>query len=99
MQFWVYLLECSDGSLYVGHTDNLEVRLAAHQDGTFGGYTSTQRPVTLFFAETYDTREDAFKRERHIKGWSRQKKQALARGDWQALRTLAKTAHPSTSSG
>jgi predicted GIY-YIG superfamily endonuclease len=99
MQFWVDLLECSDGSFYVGHTDNLEIRIASHQDGTYCGYTSSRRPVTLIYSETYDTRDEAFHRERQIKGWSRRKKQALARQDWQTLRSLAKTAHPSTSSG
>ncbi|PYR39743.1 MAG: hypothetical protein DMF95_35110, partial [Acidobacteria bacterium] len=47
MQFWTYLLTCADGSYYVGHTDDLEKRLAAHQDGSFAGYTARRRPVTL----------------------------------------------------
>jgi predicted GIY-YIG superfamily endonuclease len=98
-QFWMYMLMCSDGSYYVGHTDNLDVRLAQHQDGTFGGYTSKRRPVTLIYAEAFDSRDDAFRRERQIKGWSRVKKVALAREDWQTLQRLARTAHPSTSSG
>ena len=47
MQFWVYILTCADGSYYVGHSDDLELRIAAHQDGTFGGYTQSRRPVAL----------------------------------------------------
>jgi len=99
MQFWTYLLRCADGSYYVGHTDDLDLRLAKHDDGTIGGYTSTRRPLTLVYAEPFDTRDDAFWRERQIKGWSRAKKEALAREDWTELRRLAKSAHPSTGSG
>jgi predicted GIY-YIG superfamily endonuclease len=99
MQFWMYMLTCADGSYYVGHTDDLEKRLFAHNDGTLGGYTVGRRPVTLTYAEVFDTRDEAFRRERQVKGWSRAKKHALAREDWLALQRLAQTAHPSTSSG
>jgi len=83
----------------VGHTDDLAVRLAQHQDGSLGGYTSQRRPVTLVHSEEFDCRDDAFQRERQIKGWSRAKKQALADGNWTRLKQLAKAAHPSTGSG
>jgi len=99
MQFWVYILTCSDGSYYVGHTDNLEVRVASHQDGTFGGYTSSRRPVTFAYSEPFDSRDDAFQRERQIKKWSRAKKEALIRQDWGELKRLSRGVHPSTSSG
>src|SRR2546425_6092837 len=97
-QFWMYILRCSDVSYYVGHTDDLDKRLAEHQDGSFGGYTARRRPVTLVYTEVFDSRDDAFHRERQIKGWSRAKKQALALQDWTELQRLAKTAHPSTRS-
>jgi len=64
MTFWTYILRCADGSYYVGHTDDLEGRVARHADGTFGGYTSKKRPVTLVFAEASDSRDDAFRRSR-----------------------------------
>jgi predicted GIY-YIG superfamily endonuclease len=99
MQFWMYLLRCADDSYYVGHTDDLDLRLAKHEDGTYGGYTATRRPIVMVYAEAFDCRDDAFHRERQIKGWSRAKKEALARGDWEELKRLAKTAHPSTGSG
>ena len=99
MQFWVYILTSSDGSYYIGHTDNLEARVASHQDGTFGGYTSTRRPATLAYSEPFDSRDDAFHRERQIKKWSRAKKEALIRQDWRELQRLSHRAHPSTSSG
>ena len=96
MPFWTYRLRCSDDSFYVGHTDDLECRLAQHQDGSFGGYTSSRRPVTLIHSELFDTRDEAFLRERQIKGWSRAKKAALVRGDWTEVQRLSKSAHTST---
>jgi tRNA/rRNA methyltransferase len=51
MNFYVYMLECADSSIYTGHTDDLEARLAAHNLGTFQGYTASRRPVTLIFQE------------------------------------------------
>ena len=97
MNFHVYVLRCADGSYYVGHTDNLETRLAAHQSGEIPGYTRSRRPVQLVYDEDLPSREAAFLRERQIKGWSRRKKQALIRGDWHALRRLSR-AHGSTGS-
>jgi predicted GIY-YIG superfamily endonuclease len=103
MAFWVYILRCSDGSYYVGHTDNLEQRIEQHGSGELGGYTSTRRPVVLLHAEDFPTRDEAFAAERQIKGWSRKKKEALIRGDWEEVRRLARgrarEPNPSTSSG
>ena len=88
--FSAYLLRCSDGSYYVGSTEDLELRLAQHQSGELGGYTASRRPVTLVWSEQFATRDDAFAAERRIKGWSRAKKEALARGDWDLVRELAR---------
>ena len=99
MQFWTYMLRCADDSYYVGHTDDLEKRLAQHQDGSLRGYTAKRRPVTLIYAEVFDSRDEAFLRERQLKGWSRAKKAALASKDWGALRRYGRCAHPSTGSG
>ena len=89
MAFYVYMLECSDNSIYTGHSDNLEARMAAHHDGRFRGYTYKRRPLRLIFHDTFPTREEAFAVEREIKGWSREKKWALARADWDALKELS----------
>ena len=97
MSFYVYILRCSDGSYYVGHTDNLEFRIASHQAGTISGYTSVRMPVTLEFAEEFRPRLEALERERQVKGWSRRKKEALINGNWGLLRELSK-AHGSTGS-
>jgi predicted GIY-YIG superfamily endonuclease len=101
MGFYVYILSCSDGSYYTGHTDNLEMRVARHQQGTFSGYTSKRLPVKLVFYVEFPTRDDAFTRERQIKRWSRRKKEALIAGDWDKLAEYSKgkRTHPSTSSG
>ena len=104
--FYVYMLRCCDGSYYVGHTDDLEKRVAEHVDGTLGGYTATRRPVQLVFSCDFSTREQALERELQLKGWSRAKKEALIREDWDTIRRLAKRQTrppfdklPSTSSG
>ncbi len=90
MAFYAYLLRCSDGSYYAGHTDDLEYRLAQHQDGALGGYTSKRRPVTLVWCDTFTERDQAFWAERKLKGWSRAKKEALIAGDWDLIRELAR---------
>jgi predicted GIY-YIG superfamily endonuclease len=87
---WVYILRCSDGSYYTGKSQNLEQRIAQHKDGTFGGYTSKRLPVELVFTECFPTYEEAIRAERQIKGWSRAKKEALIRGDFELLHELAK---------
>ena len=90
MSFWAYMLQCADGSYYVGHTDELEVRLGAHQSGLIEGYTRKRRPLTLVWQQEFTERDEAFRAERRIKGWSRAKKEALIRGDWEALQLLSR---------
>ena len=90
MSFCAYMLLCSDGSYYVGHTDDLDSRLAAHQFGLLPGYTSRRRPVHLMWRQEFAEREQAFAAERQIKGWSRAKKEALIRGDWDAVQLLSR---------
>ncbi|MFH0847051.1 MAG: GIY-YIG nuclease family protein [Chloroflexota bacterium] len=101
MGFFVYILECADGSYYTGHTENLEKRLAEHEQNTFRCYTSKRLPVKLVFCSEFSTRDEAFVRERQIKGWSRRKKQALIKEDWTELAKASRRErpHPSTGSG
>jgi predicted GIY-YIG superfamily endonuclease len=87
--FYVYMLRCRDDSIYVGHTDDLEARLAAHWARTYCGYTTKRLPFRLIHKETFPTREEAFEAERQLKGWSRGKKLALARSDWAEVQTLS----------
>jgi predicted GIY-YIG superfamily endonuclease len=90
MSFRVYVLRCADGSYYTGHTDNLEKRIGEHRSGLISGYTCERLPVELVFSEEFQTREDALSVELQIKGWTRRKKEALIRGDWDGLKRLAK---------
>jgi tRNA/rRNA methyltransferase len=85
MPFFAYMLRCADGSYYVGHTEDLDVRVAAHQSGLIEGYTQKRRPVTLVWSQDFPDRDQALAAERQIKGWSRAKKEALIRGDWEAI--------------
>jgi putative endonuclease len=97
LSFWVYILRCSDGSYYTGHTDNLEKRITEHQAGESEGYTLTRLPVALMFSQDFPTRDQALACEIQIKGWSRKKKEAMMREDWSEVSRLAKS--PSTGSG
>ena len=103
MNFQVYIVECSDGSYYVGLARlGLERRVGEHNDGVFRGYTFSRRPVKLVWSEDFDRLTDAIACERRLKGWRREKKQALISGNYDALPGLArtvKTPRPSTSSG
>jgi putative endonuclease len=87
---YLYILLCADGRLYVGTTrTSLEMRLAQHNDGTFDGYTLTRRPVKLVYSEWFERITDAIENERRLKKWSRAKKEALIRGDLDALQALS----------
>ena len=74
---FVYILQCSDGSLYTGSTYNLNKRIWDHQQGLGGQYTKSRLPVKLVYTEEYSRIDEAYIRERQIHGWSRRKKFAL----------------------
>ena len=100
MTFWAYLLHCRGGAFYAGHTDDLERRVAQHEAGAFPGFSAGRLPVTLVWSENFATRIEALETERRIKGWSRAKKMALIRGDWDEISYPAKGKNdPSTGSG
>ena len=71
------MLRCRDGSLYTGWTNDLERRLKRHNAGTGSKYTRCRRPVELAYAEAFDTKEQAMRREVEIKQLPREKKLAL----------------------
>ena len=103
-QYFVYILECSDKSYYTGVTNNIDLRLAQHNEGLDPNcYTFNRRPLLLKYAEVFTDINQAIAREKQLKGWSRKKKEALFREDWDALKALAKSRtnpnDPSTSSG
>ncbi|MEK7582050.1 MAG: GIY-YIG nuclease family protein [Patescibacteria group bacterium] len=78
MKYFVYILECTDKSLYVGCTNDLKRRLIQHNDSKWGAhYTKIRRPVILKYSETFETLKEARRRETEIKGWKREKKLSL----------------------
>lgn len=74
---YVYILRCSDGSLYTGWTNDLEHRLKMHSAGKGGKYTRAHLPVELVYQECYDTPGEARSREVRIKRLSRAEKLRL----------------------
>lgn len=92
-QAFVYILECADKSYYTGSHRGTDVdhRVEEHQQGLYpDAYTFTRRPVKLVWSDWFSRIEDAVAFERRVKGWSRAKKEALIRGDYDALQLLAK---------
>ncbi|MFT4051430.1 MAG: GIY-YIG nuclease family protein [Microbacterium sp.] len=73
----MYILNCADGSFYVGSCRNLEQRLWLHNLGEGAEYTKRRRPVTLAYSEEFPNVGDAFAREKQVQGWSRAKRLAL----------------------
>jgi len=91
---WVYLLLCADDSLYVGMTTDLAGRVADHQAGKGGAYTSSRCPIVLVHSEEFADLQTALVRERQLKRWTIKKKRALIRGDFENLHRLAKRTPP-----
>ena len=91
MVLYVYIVECSDGSFYTGITNDLDRRIAEHNEGLNNkAYTNNRRPVKLVYFEDHSDPYYAISREKQIKGWSRKKKIAMIKGNWDKLVELAK---------
>jgi putative endonuclease len=86
---WMYILECCDGSYYTGSTVDLERRLNQHQTGEGANHTKKRLPVKLVYSEEYQRIDTAFYREKQVQGWSRKKKEALIKGEFEKLPELA----------
>ena len=87
---WVYILRCSDDSYYVGSTTNLDVRVFEHSQGRGAAYTRRRLPVELVWAQECESIGEAFGREKQYQNWSRAKREALIRGEDDALPALAR---------
>jgi predicted GIY-YIG superfamily endonuclease len=74
---WVYVLRCSDGTLYVGHTSDVVARVNTHNDGNGGRYTAQRRPVRLACSEQHGSTDTAIARECQLKRWTKGKKPLL----------------------
>ncbi len=88
---WTYILECADGTLYVGSTTDLERRFSEHNLGLGAAYTRLRhrRPVRLAWAGEFARVDDAFRFEKQVQGWSRAKRMALIEGRFDDLPALA----------
>jgi putative endonuclease len=73
----VYIVECSDGTLYTGYTTDVERRVREHNAGTAAKYTRGRRPVSLVHTEAYATKSAALRREYRIKQLRRPQKERL----------------------
>jgi putative endonuclease len=91
---WAYILECADGSFYVGSTTDLDRRVGQHNDGLGAAYTRRpgRRPVRLVWAADFHRKDEAFAFEKRIAGWSRKKKLALIEDRMDLLPALASRA-------
>lgn len=80
-EHYIYIVQCKDGTLYTGYTNNIEARIKKHNSGKGAKYTKTRRPVILVYQEGYETKSEAMKREYEIKKFTRaQKLQLIERG-------------------
>jgi len=86
----VYILECADGSYYVGSTTDLGARLEQHRLGLGAAYTARRLPVALRWAAEFESVVDAFAFEKQVQNWSRAKRQALIDGRLGDLPGLAR---------
>lgn len=88
--YFVYILECSDGSYYTGVTNDLEVRLSQHNKGdNTSAYTYSRRPLILKYYQRFDFIQHAIEFEKQVKGWSRKKKEALFEENWDEIKRLS----------
>lgn len=78
MTWWVYLLQCGDGTLYCGIALDVAARVAQHQAGKGAKYTRGRGPLALVYTEACPTRAEALRRERAVKRLSRERKRSLA---------------------
>ena len=90
MKGWMYILKCADHSYYTGSTNNLELRLAQHQNGEGAHHTAKRLPLELVYVEEFNRIDEAFYREKQVQGWSRKKKEALIQEMPEHLHELAK---------
>lgn len=87
---YTYILECSDGTYYVGSTTDLGTRVAQHDLGLGAAYTRRRRPVQLVWAAEFESVAEAFHCEKRVQGWRREKREALINGDTQLLPELSR---------
>jgi putative endonuclease len=96
-KYCVYILKCSDGSYYTGITNDVDRRFHEHSNDLSGcSYTSKRLPVELVFTEYFQDVNHAISFEKQVKGWSRKKKEAIIKDNWDSLPELAKCKNESS---
>ena len=75
--YFIYIIECEDGSLYTGITNDLKRRFSEHKKGIGGHYTAAHKPKRIIYTEKRKTRSEALRREAQIKKLSRREKLKL----------------------
>ena len=91
---YTYIVRCSDDSYYVGSTWDVDVRVWQHNSPDQGAaYTRNRRPVVLVWCAYFESMVEAFAFEKRVQGWNRRKREALIRGDFDALPELSRRGH------
>ncbi len=85
MKGWVYILRCADETYYTGSTNNIILRIYQHNNAIGAIYTAKRLPLELVYLQEYSIVSEAFYREKQIQGWSRRKKEALMKSEYEAL--------------
>lgn len=88
MTYYLYIVRCSDNSLYCGITTDLERRIKEHNSNTSKGakYLRAKKPVHLVYFEKFKDRNSALVREAEVKKFSKSKKESLIKGDLKLLK-------------
>ena len=73
-EWYLYIIQCKDGTFYTGITLDIKRRFQEHKEGRGGRYTRSAKVGQLVYYEEYSKKGEALKRERQIKGWRREKK-------------------------
>ena len=90
-EYFVYILKCSDNTYYTGVTNNIERRFKEHQSGeSKTSYTYSRRPLELVYYTSFNDVDNAILFEKRIKKWSRKKKEAAIKGEFEKLPNLSK---------
>ncbi len=84
-KWYVYIIECLDESFYIGLTWKPELRIDQHISGLGGRYTAKHGFRKLVYLEEYTNLDEARLREKQLKGWTREKKLKLIKGEWRKL--------------
>ena len=87
---YTYILECADGTYYVGSTFDLQRRLGQHSEGSGARYTARRRPVRVIWVAEFASIRDAYFLEKKLQGWSHPKKKAFIEGRFNDLPELSR---------